>query len=585
MPDTDMDRHEAIMQFLYRAPIGLVEVALDGTIEMLNPMAARLLLPLAPDGEMENLFAVLARVAPQLGEMSAAFLAPSGTVCEGIRIPLDAGTGGNPAVQVLAVSLLKLSATKLMAVVSDVTLEVQREQQGLDRRLNAAERTDTLTRMPNRAAVRECLQATMDREPAAKGPGFAVLFLNCDRFKQINDTHGHSVGDRVLGMMAERLRAALRLRERIGVATDVKPIAARVGGDEFVVVLNDLQHQDDVFAVAQRLLDVLTTPYGVDALQLTLGVSMGIVLEAQATGDADAVLQVASVAMTEAKRGGGMRFAVFEPEMQLRAARRGDIEADLRSALAESQLYVVYQPVVGLRTRGAIDCTAGVEALVRWLHPTRGVVVPVEFIAVAEECGLIGAVGDYVLNAACRQFVQWQRDLGLRAPRTVAVNLSRAQLEQPGFVSSVEAILRATHMPPASLQLEVTESLAAQHEQVRAQLRQLKSLGLTLALDDFGTGYSSLSSLHLLPVDTVKIDRSFVSQSDSSAHHRVLIEATVRVANSLGMSTVAEGIETHEQAVVVRDLGCDKGQGFLYSAPLLPDDVAHWLRAGTVRAA
>ena len=577
-------RHEALMQFIYRAPIGLVEVACDGTIEMLNPMAASLLLPLAPDGEMENLFAILAGVAPRLRELSLAFLAPSGTVCEGIRIPLDAGAGGNPAARVLSVSLLKVTANTLMAVVSDVSLEVEREQQGLDRRLNAAERTDTLTRIPNRAAVRERLQATMDIAASASEQNFAVLFVNCDRFKQVNDTHGHAVGDRVLGMMAERLRSTLRLRERVGSATNSQTMAARVGGDEFVVVLDDLQHPDDVFSVAQRLLDVLTTPYGIDALQLTLGVSMGIVLAAQATGDADAVIQIASIAMTEAKRSGG-RFAVFEPEMQIRAARRGDIETGLRRALAESQLYVVYQPVVGLREGTVIDSTAGVEALVRWRHPTRGVVMPGEFIAVAEECGLIGAVGDFVLAAACRQFVSWQNELGPRAPRSVAVNLSRAQLTQPGFAATVAGILRSTRMPSGRLQLEVTESLAAQHDQVREQLCQLKSLGLTLALDDFGTGYSSLSSLHLLPVDTVKIDRSFVSQADSSAHHRVLIEATVRVANSLGMSTVAEGIETQEQAAVVQELGCDKGQGYWYSAPLLPDDVADWLRLANPRAA
>ena len=581
---TAADRHEALMQFIYRAPIGLVEVACDGPIEMLNPMAASLLLPLAPDGEIDNLFAVLAGVAPRLRELSEAFFAPSGTVCEGIRIPLDAGAGGKPAAKVLSVSLLKVTANTLMAVVSDVSLEVEREQQGLDRRLNAAERTDTLTRIPNRAAVRERLQATMDSATSASESNFAVLFVNCDRFKQINDTHGHAVGDRVLGMMAERLRSTLRLRERVGSALNSQTMAARVGGDEFVIVLDDLQHPDDVFAVAQRLHDVLTTPYGIDALQLTLGVSMGIVLAAQATGDADAVIQIASIAMAEAKRSGG-RFAVFEPEMQIRAARRGDIEAGLRCAIAESQLYVVYQPVVGLRKGTVIDCTAGVEALVRWRHPTRGVVMPAEFTSVAEECGLIGAVGDFVLAAACRQFVSWQSELGLRAPRTVAVTRSRAQLTEPGFAATVAETLRSTRMPPGSLQLEVTESLAAQHDQVREQLRQLKSLGLTLALDDFGTGYSSLSSLHMLPVDTVKIDRSFVSQSDSSAHHRVLIEATVRVANSLGMNTVAEGIETQEQAAVVQELGCDKGQGYWYSAPLLPDDVADWLRLAVPRAA
>ena len=213
----------------------------------------------------------------------------------------------------------------------------------------------------------------------------------------------------------------------------------------------------------------------------------------------------------------------------------------------------------------------------RWRHPTRGVVPPVEFIGVAESCGLIDALGSFVLATACRQFMAWQAALGERAPRLLAVNLSRAQLGQPGLVAEVRDTLRATGMAPAQLQLEVTESLAAQDETVQARLHELKALGLTLALDDFGTGYSSLACLHQLPVDTVKIDRSFVSRADTSRHHRVLIEATIRVAASLGMSTVAEGIETEAQAAVVRELGCDKGQGYLFSKPLLAGDVARWL--------
>jgi EAL domain-containing protein (putative c-di-GMP-specific phosphodiesterase class I) len=226
----------------------------------------------------------------------------------------------------------------------------------------------------------------------------------------------------------------------------------------------------------------------------------------------------------------------------------------------------------------------GVEALVRWRHPVRGVVPPLDFIGVAEECGLIGAVGDFVLATACRQFVQWQQQLGPLAPRMLAVNLSRAQLNQPGWVDSVRHILQDTALDPQCLQLEVTESLAAQDESVQARLHELKALRLTLALDDFGTGYSSLSSLHLLPVDTVKIDRSFVSQADTSPHHRVLIEATVRVAGSLGMGTVAEGIETEAQAAVVRQLGCEKGQGYLFSRPLPAGDMAGWLEAGQAPA-
>ena len=225
----------------------------------------------------------------------------------------------------------------------------------------------------------------------------------------------------------------------------------------------------------------------------------------------------------------------------------------------------------------SFDPAAGVEALVRWQHPVRGVVGPLDFIGVAEQCGLICALGDFVLATACRQFVAWQRTLGARAPRLLAVNLSRAQLAQPGWVARVQALLHSTGMAPAQLQLEVTESLAAQDACVQDTLHALKALGLSLALDDFGTGYSSLASLHLLPVDVVKIDRSFVSQADSSAHHRVLIEATVRVAQSLGMATVAEGIETGAQATVVRQLGCDKGQGYLFSKPLAADAVAGWL--------
>jgi EAL domain-containing protein (putative c-di-GMP-specific phosphodiesterase class I) len=281
--------------------------------------------------------------------------------------------------------------------------------------------------------------------------------------------------------------------------------------------------------------------------------------------------------MVEAKRAGGARSALFDPAMRERAARRADIEAALRVALADEQRFVVYQPVVGLTPDGGTDASAGVEALVRWRHPERGIVPPFEFIGVAEESGLIGPIGDYVLRHACRDFALWQRQLGPGAPRLLAVNLSRAQLAEPGFADVVRAALQEYGMRPAQLQLEVTESLAAQDQDVQARLHELKALGVTLALDDFGTGYSSLSSLHQLPVDTVKIDRSFVSQADTSHHHRVLIEATVKVAQSLGMNTVAEGIETEAQAAAVRAQRCAKGQGYLYSRPLTSPDLLAWL--------
>ena len=576
-PDT-ADAYEALVQFLYRAPIGLVQISVDGTIELLNPMSSSLLMPLARDANLDNLFYVLRTVAPQLCSMVACFEAATGVICESLRVGTGDTAGAEAGPQFLSISLLKLDARRLMAVLGDATLEVQREQETLARRLNSAARIDGLTQMPNRWAVQEQIGSMMARPNSAAHGEFAVLFMNFDRFKQINDTLGNAAGDQVLTMMAERMRATLRpSSDRIALAAGPGQMAARIGGDEFVVVLDGMRHPDDVKSVALRLLKAIGKPYQISAKEISCNVSMGIVLGSQACGDADAVLRDASIAMAQAKRDGGGCYKLFETSMRERAARRGDIEVDLRKALQERQLFVLYQPVVGLLEDGQIDYTAGVEALVRWQHPTRGVISPAEFIQVAEECGLIGAVGDFVLSRACSDFVQWQSRLGASAPRLLAVNLSRAQLAQPGWTGTVIETLRSSGMQAQHLQLEVTESLAAQDQQVQERLHELKALGIKLALDDFGTGYSSLASLHLLPVDTVKIDRSFVSQGDTSSHHRVLIEATVKVARSLGMDTVAEGIETEAQAAVVRQLKCDKGQGYLFSRPLPAAALEQWL--------
>ena len=278
----------------------------------------------------------------------------------------------------------------------------------------------------------------------------------------------------------------------------------------------------------------------------------------------------------------GVRYAVFHPDMREQAIVRRALEHDLRAAIAGNQLFVVYQPVVSLGNPSSVDCAHGVEALVRWRHPTKGIVAPIVFIELAEETGLINAIGEFVLRTACAQFVRWSNELGPSAPKRMAVNVSRAQLGSAGFVKSVGEIIASTGIDPGQLQLEVTESLAAQGEQIQTRLHEIKALGVALALDDFGTGYSSLSSLHLLPVDVVKIDRSFVTLAESSAHHRVLIEATIRVARSLGMSTVAEGIETAGQAAIVKKLGCDKAQGYLFSRPLAAAEATAWLAENTL---
>jgi len=584
MNDTNkVDAYEALVQFLYRAPIGLVQAGLDGTVDMLNPMSSSLLMPLARDGSLDNLFTVLQDVAPQLRDLTAAFEAPSGVVCEGLRVQLgDAAVPG--AAQVLSLSVLKLDGARLMATVTDATAEVQREQDRLARRLRSQARTDALTRMPNREAVLEQLQQMLGRIPLADGgahpPGFALMFMNCDRFRQVNDALGQATGDRLLVQIGERIRAALRPpTDRIDPHAGTGQMAARVGADEFAVVLDGLRSRADAERVATRLLDALARPHALDGQDVVIRLSMGLVWSHDAGADAGAMLRDASIAMVEAKRAGGARCVAFETAMRERAARRADIESDLRQALVDDQLFVVYQPVVGLRADGATDHAAGVEALVRWRHPVRGVVPPIEFIQVAEESGLIGALGDFVLRRACSDFAAWQRALGERAPRLLAVNLSRAQLAEPGWTAVVRDVLAQNGMRPEQLQLEVTESLAAQDQQVQQRLHELKAVGVTLALDDFGTGYSSLSSLHQLPVDTVKIDRSFVCQADTSHHHRVLIEATVKVAQSLGMSTVAEGIETEAQAQAVRAQACAKGQGYLFSRPLAAPDLVDWLTA------
>lgn len=579
-----IDAYEALVQFLYRAPIGLVQTSPDGAIEMLNPMASNLLMPLARDGGLDNLFAVLDGFAPQVKAMADAFAEPSGMVCDALRVPLGEDQRGPGAPQVLSISLMKLDPERLMMALTDATLDMQREQENLRRRLRSAARTDALTRLPNRASAVEQLQGLLNR--SGREERFALLVLNCDRFRQINDTLGQSGGDRLLIAVGDSLLAALADRTRAGglpVNSRIDPAAggaglvARVGGDEFVVLQGGLRHPEEAERLALRLLDTLARPHQLDGIEVACRASIGVYWDTGLGGEADEAMRDASIAMIEAKRAGGARHVVFEPEMRERAARRADIEAQLRTALLEEQLFVVYQPVVGLSPDGSTDHAAGVEALVRWQHPTRGLVPPFDFIGIAEECGLIDQVGDFVLERACLDFMDWRARLGDAAPRLMAVNLSRAQLAQPDWAAKVADILARTGMPAAGLQLEVTESLAAQDEQIQVRLHELKALGIKLALDDFGTGYSSLSSLHLLPVDTVKIDRSFVCKADTSHHHRVLIEATVKVAQSLGMNTVAEGIETAAQLDAVRAQSCAKGQGYFFSRPLVSSALVEWI--------
>ncbi len=448
-------------------------------------------------------------------------------------------------------------------------------QKRLEQTLRESARTDSLTSLPNRAVVADQIGAALTRHLAQPGYQFAVLFMDFDRFKQVNDTLGHGVGDALLRQIADRLRNGLRESDTFVRTSDFGQMAARIGGDEFVVLLDDIRGDLDAEVVAGRLLDLLAMPYLIGEHTVNSSVSIGIVTATHAASDVEAILRDADIAMYEAKRTGRGRYVMFEPAMHRRVRDDVALENDLRRALSEGELFVVYQPLLDLVSRRM----TGMEALVRWNHPQRGLVSPVEFIPIAEAVGLIGRLGALVLHTACRDFAWLHANLGPSTPETVSVNLSRAQLCEPSLASDIFQALRAHGLSAGQLQLEVTESLAAQDPAMQARLHEIKALGVTLALDDFGTGYSSLSCLHELPIDVVKIDRSFVSLAPTSDYHRVLIEATVLMARTLGMATLAEGIETDTQATLMQALGCGKGQGYLFSRPLQRDALVAWIQA------
>jgi diguanylate cyclase (GGDEF)-like protein/PAS domain S-box-containing protein len=491
-----------------------------------------------------------------------------------LRIAVRARHGANRWVWIMfAGTVADRDAQGRALRMAGVAMDVN-SQKAMEHQLRTAARTDVLTQLPNRTVVVDMIDSAIARQRAQPGYHFAVLFMDFDHFKQVNDTLGHTAGDELLRQIARRLEDTLRPGDNFVHTSDFAQMAARIGGDEFVVLLDDIRGDLDAEIVAGRLLDVLAMPYLLDGHRVSSTASIGIVTSTHAGIDSDGVLRDADIAMYEAKRSGRARYAMFAPDMRQRVNAAVSLENDLRQALANGEMFVVYQPVLHLPGKAL----AGIEALVRWQHPQRGLVSPVDFIPLAEACGLIDALGRFVMREACHAFSTMHRELGVLAPPSLAVNLSRAQLRQPGLTSDIADAVRANGMSPQQLVLEVTESLAAQDEEVQAILRDIRALGVGLALDDFGTGYSSLSCLHELPVNTVKIDRSFVNQASESEYHRVLIEATLRVARTLGLDTVAEGIETPEQAELMASMGCVKGQGFLFSKPLELDALLVWAR-------
>lgn len=439
-------------------------------------------------------------------------------------------------------------------VVTDVS-----ERETMQQELRRRSETDALTHLPNREALMAQLRQRLeDNQP------FALLFMDCDRFKQINDSLGHEAGDEVLRHLAQRLRHGLRSVDALLSVTahGQESVAARLGGDEFVVIADGVTEATGVAAISDRLVRTMAQPYKLRGLELMAPVSVGVVLPVPDSSP-EQLLRDADTAMYEAKRRGRGGWVLFEPEMHTRVAHALALESDLRQALTAGQLRAAFQPIIEIASGRVV----GMEALARWHHPVRGEVSPVQFIPVAEDSGLIAQLGEAVLRFACTAFAAWQRD-GLALPKRLSVNLSRAQLTDQALPARIRALLEEVGLDCNRLQLEVTESLAMDDTSVRTVLGELRALGVQLALDDFGTGHSSLASLQNFPVQQVKIDRAFVKEIETSPYHRALVQAALQVAQALGLEVVAEGVETATQAQLLAELGCPRAQGWLYARAL-----------------
>jgi len=423
--------------------------------------------------------------------------------------------------------------------------------------------SDPLTGLANRLLFTDRVGRLIKHAKRRKDYVFAVLFLDLDGFKMINDSLGHLVGDQLLVGVASRLEKSLRATDtvaRLGEGV----IVARMGGDEFTVLLDDLKDPGDAKRAADRLMKAVTLPFMLGGREVFTSVSIGIALSNPSYEQAEDILRDADTAMYRAKSMGKARYEIFDADMRASVVARLQLETDLRRALEHGEFHNVYQPIVSL----AAGQIVGFEALLRWQHPTRGYLGPEEFIAVAEETGLIRDLGWWNLREACRQMTEWRANYGAYSQLTMSVNLSPKQFLQANLVEDIRSLLRELNLPPQALRLELTESTVMGDPSTAIEmLQQIKSLGISLAIDDFGTGYSSLSYLHRFPLDTLKIDRSFIS-SIGNGEETEIARTILPMASNLHLDVVAEGVETIEQLALLKKLHCKYGQGYYFSKPL-----------------
>jgi len=427
--------------------------------------------------------------------------------------------------------------------------------------------SDALTGLPNRLLFIDRLMRLIEHTKRHKDYLFAVLFLDLDGFKMINDSLGHVIGDQLLVGVANRLEKCLRVSDTVTRIEKLFTIA-RLGGDEFTILLDQVKDPSDATLIAERLMNALAAPFSLNGQKIFTSMSIGIALSTIGYDNAEDILRDADTAMYRAKSLGKARYAVFDLAMRARVIARLQLETDLRDALAREEFRNFYQPIVSLDS-GRIT---GFEALLRWQHPTRGLLQPLDFIPVAEETGMIRELGWWNLQKACRQISAWNECRNGSPLLTISVNLSVKQFLQPDLVAEIRELLREIGIPPDTLKLEITESTVMTDPSAAVEmLLQIKSLGVQLSIDDFGTGYSSLSYLHRFPLDTLKIDRSFTKAMGQGGDSMEILRTILPMANSLRLNVVAEGVETAEQLAILRKLRCEFAQGYYFSEPVTAD--------------
>jgi diguanylate cyclase (GGDEF)-like protein len=465
----------------------------------------------------------------------------------------------------------KLSDGRVMALVSkpingggwlamheDIT-----ERQRAEERIGHMARHDALTDLPNRVLLRERLEHELKR--VKRGECLAVLCLDLDQFKGVNDTLGHPIGDELLKLVADRLRGCTREPDTI----------ARLGGDEFAIIMTQMQKANDAATLSRRIRESIVKPYQIEGHQIVTDISIGISISPIDGSEPDELLKNADMALYGAKADGRGTYRFFELEMDARMKARRDLEMDLRKALAHKEFELHYQPLVNLQTN---EITA-FEALLRWKHPTRGMISPADFIPIAEETGLIIPLGEWVLKTACNETVNWPDHV------KVAVNLSPTQLTNRNLVDVVKKALAESGLDARRLQLEITETVLLQNTfATLARLHELRKLGAQIALDDFGTGYSSLSYLRSFPFDKIKIDQSFIQDMSNGAEPLAIVNAVAGLAKCLNMISTAEGVETQQQMDTVQSIGCTEMQGYLFSRARPAREIGQFFPSGAVRA-